>query len=438
MNPLVPVFALLGTGVLLALAMSSASGAGLAGIQTFALPPPDKTLYPYLTLRTGSGLGPVIVTLHGRGGTPEKLRDLLREHAKFPAIWVLPRGPVVLGSGRAWFSAEYKDGETRRTSELLKAAHSFDKFLSAFPGRVMLAGHSQGGAVALSTGLLFPDRVSGVVAASSYTGNFFQSGIRTKIALVHGTNDPVVPITDNQARFAGRDVKFVKVPGATHNDARLFVAWLNTIYGLGQILMHTAATPPLSPPGTGIGMPLDLVLREAGVTSYSASDFLTLPQWKHIAELPAALAPNVVRLAQVVQLLRNRLGHDIVVTSGYRPEEYNKLVDGAKNSAHLRAAAADLTLPPALQTPANARRLQVEAAKLWLAAPTVLAGLGSYTGPRGRVHLDVFHPGGQGRRTWGTGDVKGVLEEARRAVPAAVAGVAIPAPAYGVPAIGEC
>lgn len=53
---------------------------------------------------------------------------------------------------------------------------------------------------------------------------------------------------------------------------------------------------------------------------------------------------NLIELTQkVLDPLREAYGKPIYVTSGYRSEELNKEVKGAKNSFHLRGCAADIT-----------------------------------------------------------------------------------------------
>lgn len=59
-----------------------------------------------------------------------------------------------------------------------------------------------------------------------------------------------------------------------------------------------------------------------------------------------AEAENLRRLCELVlQPLRDLLARPIVVTSGYRCPELNRLVGGAKNSAHLHGLAADILVP---------------------------------------------------------------------------------------------
>jgi uncharacterized protein YcbK (DUF882 family) len=59
--------------------------------------------------------------------------------------------------------------------------------------------------------------------------------------------------------------------------------------------------------------------------------------------VPTELLENVTELAQNLQVLRDNLGAAVTVTgSGYRTPAHNKKVNGAKNSQHLYAKAADI------------------------------------------------------------------------------------------------
>jgi phospholipase/carboxylesterase len=67
--------------------------------------------------------------------------------------------------------------------------------------RVVLAGFSQGGAVALYTGLRYPERLAGILAMSCYlpfperlAAEKSAANADVPILLCHGRGDPVVPI----------------------------------------------------------------------------------------------------------------------------------------------------------------------------------------------------------------------------------------------------
>lgn len=49
------------------------------------------------------------------------------------------------------------------------------------------------------------------------------------------------------------------------------------------------------------------------------------------------------RLVTIVQLIRYRMGCEVIVTSGYRTEEYNRKIGGALHSLHMEGLAADLS-----------------------------------------------------------------------------------------------
>jgi phospholipase/carboxylesterase len=73
------------------------------------------------------------------------------------------------------------------------------------PGRLVLAGFSQGGAVALHTALRYPERLAGVVALSTYlvreqSLDTERSGANrdVPIFLAHGTLDPMVPMESGE------------------------------------------------------------------------------------------------------------------------------------------------------------------------------------------------------------------------------------------------
>ena len=47
-------------------------------------------------------------------------------------------------------------------------------------------------------------------------------------------------------------------------------------------------------------------------------------------------------LVSILDILRNKIGKPVIITSGYRTPEWNKKYDGAKYSYHMRGMAADI------------------------------------------------------------------------------------------------
>ena len=60
------------------------------------------------------------------------------------------------------------------------------------------------------------------------------------------------------------------------------------------------------------------------------------------AGVPLHLIPNVQKLAEQLQVIRNVLGEPLHINSAYRTFEHNRNVGGSLHSQHLFAKAADL------------------------------------------------------------------------------------------------
>lgn len=97
--------------------------------------------------------------------------------------------------------------------------------------------------------------------------------------------------------------------------------------------------------------------------------------------VPAELTGNVTLLAQNLQVLRDHLGEPVHLNSGYRSPAYNKKIGGVKNSQHLQAKAADITVKS--KTP---KELAAIIEKLISEKKMKQGGLGVYPG---FVHYDI-------------------------------------------------
>lgn len=70
-------------------------------------------------------------------------------------------------------------------------------------------------------------------------------------------------------------------------------------------------------------------------------EFLYLKQWDLMVHPTEAQAANIRRLAAVMERVRSVFNCAIIVTSGLRPEIYNKKIKGAQDSAHIYGLACD-------------------------------------------------------------------------------------------------
>ena len=106
---------------------------------------------------------------------------------------------------------------------------------------------------------------------------------------------------------------------------------------------------------------------------------------------PESMWPAMVPTLWVADMLRERLGSPLTITSAYRSEAYNRQVGGASRSAHLRNEALDLI-------PAEGKINDLWRVLLALRRGGAFkGGLGYY--PKKFIHLDTRGV----NATWGKG-----------------------------------
>jgi phospholipase/carboxylesterase len=127
-----------------------------------------------------------------------------------------PIRPVTINAGmrmRAWYdivsleSARGQDEAGIRQSIVQVAALiEREQRRGVAPGRIVVAGFSQGGAIAVQLALAYPQRLAGLIALSTYL--LHPDRIQAEVAATnfglpvfmgHGTMDPVVPFSMGEA-----------------------------------------------------------------------------------------------------------------------------------------------------------------------------------------------------------------------------------------------
>jgi len=121
-----------------------------------------------------------------------------------------PIRPVSLNDNvpmRAWFDVYSLENFDKHDHIGIESSekginHLIDQQLEYFPSnRIILAGFSQGGAMALFAGLRFPKKLAGIIALSTCFPyiepallNFSDANKNTPIFMAHGQFDPVLPL----------------------------------------------------------------------------------------------------------------------------------------------------------------------------------------------------------------------------------------------------
>ena len=178
-------------------------------------------LLPFESVKTAEETEYTIIWLHGLGAdgndfiplVPElKLPESLAVKFIFPHA---PVRPITLNNGyemRAWFDMFSLDRSNNTDeSDLLTTVGWINQFIdkeieNGVPSKnIMIAGFSQGGVIALHTGLRYPKRLAGILALSTYipfAENLFEQTSEAQKGLpifaAHGINDPVIPIASWQ------------------------------------------------------------------------------------------------------------------------------------------------------------------------------------------------------------------------------------------------
>ena len=169
-------------------------------------------------IETGPAPDRCVIWLHGLGADGFDFVPLVPE-LHLPAApsirFVFPHAPhqpVTINGGyamRAWYDIVAPDLRARQDAEGIKQSQQaiialiqeqLDQGITA--NHIVLAGFSQGGAIALYTALRYPEPLAGVLALSTYlpladtSATELQAGnVSVPVFMGHGDADPIVPIT---------------------------------------------------------------------------------------------------------------------------------------------------------------------------------------------------------------------------------------------------
>lgn len=158
-----------------------------------------------------------VIWMHGLGADGHDFESIVPELKLPPELGVrfifphAPIRPVALSGGmpvRAWFDIYGLSIETPQDEAgIRQAQHSINQLIEKelqdgiTTERIVLAGFSQGGAVALQAGLRYPKRLGGILGLSTYLplAHLLPTEIntanqQTPLLLAHGSQDSIVPV----------------------------------------------------------------------------------------------------------------------------------------------------------------------------------------------------------------------------------------------------
>lgn len=163
-----------------------------------------------------------VIWLHGLGADGHDFEPLVAQ-LQLPTAthikWIFPHAPIrpiTLNGGmrmRGWydiFSLDFRHFVHDKTG-ILSSAQAITHLIEAeinhgIPAKnIVLAGFSQGGAIALATTLLLPKALAHTLALSTYLPTLEEiesyatvESRKTPISQFHGRNDPIIPLSFGQ------------------------------------------------------------------------------------------------------------------------------------------------------------------------------------------------------------------------------------------------
>jgi phospholipase/carboxylesterase len=177
------------------------------------------SLLPAVELETGPSPAHAVLWLHGLGADGHDFVPIVDELTLPSALNIrfvfphAPMRPVSINRGmvmRAWHDYDMMDPSVG-VQENLESLRSSQRAIEALieremergikPENVVLAGFSQGGALALHTGLRHSERLAGILSLSGYlpaprtlAAEAHRANFATPVFMAHGRLDSVVPL----------------------------------------------------------------------------------------------------------------------------------------------------------------------------------------------------------------------------------------------------
>ncbi len=202
------------------------------------VPPLEKVI-----VETGRQPQACVIWLHGLGADGHDFEPIVPELGLPPELSVrfvfphAPAMPVTLNGGYimpAWYDfwqrpdghIEHDETSIRRSARQIQMLIEQQEMHGIAPERIMLAGFSQGAAMALHCGLRQERSLAGIIALSGYLllperleAEMTGAGRATPVFMAHGSEDAVVPCAAGRhARdvllAAGCDVSWHEYPMA--------------------------------------------------------------------------------------------------------------------------------------------------------------------------------------------------------------------------------
>ena len=187
----------------------------------------------HLELNTGTDPKGTIIWMHGLGADCWDFVSIVKElglPADLPLRFIFPQAPsrpITINNGQVmpgWYDISMAELQRKPDEAGVRQSQaSIDALIEREIGRggaadkIILAGFSQGGAIALQTGLRYREALGGIMALSTYltledslAAEATAANANIPIFMAHGTEDQLIPLSlaqSSRAKMATRDYK---------------------------------------------------------------------------------------------------------------------------------------------------------------------------------------------------------------------------------------
>jgi phospholipase/carboxylesterase len=222
----------------------------------------DKTLLPCIEVLTGNNPDAAVIWLHGLGADGNDFVPIVPELRLPPALAVrfvfphAPVRPVTINNGfpmRAWYDVTAADIASRAdlagvsaSQQAIEALIERETSRGVASRRIVLAGFSQGGVIALHTGLRHPARLAGIVALSAYLvaadrlpADAGAANRDVPIFMAHGDADPMIRLSWGESSRHALEASGYRVEWHTYRMQHAVV--MEEIQAIGAFIARVLA-----------------------------------------------------------------------------------------------------------------------------------------------------------------------------------------------------
>jgi phospholipase/carboxylesterase len=199
-----------------------------------------NTLLPAIELNTNRDPIASVIWLHGLGADGNDFVPLVKELGlpeDKPIRFIFPHAPmrpVTINNGyvmRAWYDLGMapsgltsKEEHIRESQKAVEALIEQEVRRGVPTEKIILAGFSQGGVIALQTGLRYPKKLGGILALSTYlalpnllAAERSEANKAIPIYMAHGQDDQTIPLamatfSRDELQRAGYEVEWNQYP----------------------------------------------------------------------------------------------------------------------------------------------------------------------------------------------------------------------------------